>query len=55
MKNLELFETKTLQSLDSEHHLHPFTDSKLLHKVGSRIITRADGVYVWDSDGNLHH
>ena len=52
MKNLELFETKALQSLDSEHHLHPFTDSKLLHKVGSRIITRADGVYVWDSDGN---
>ena len=52
MKNLELFETKALQSLDSEHHLHPFTDSKLLHKVGSRIITRADGIYVWDSDGN---
>ena len=52
MKNLELFETKTLQSLDSEHHLHPFTDSKLLHKVGSRIITHADGIYVWDSDGN---
>ena len=22
MKNLELFETKALQSLDSEHHLH---------------------------------
>jgi putrescine aminotransferase len=31
--------------------LHPFTDFKALGKKGSRVITRAEGVYVWDSDG----
>ena len=46
------FSTEQLQSLDSDHHLHPFTDTKVLNEVGSRIITNAEGVYVWDSDGN---
>ncbi len=40
------------QELDKEHHLHPFTDHKELHKKRSRIITRADGVYIYDVDGN---
>ncbi len=41
-----------LQQLDAEHHLHPFTDHKELHKKKSRIITRAEGVYIYDADGN---
>ena len=41
-----------LQQLDSEHHLHPFTDHKELHRKKSRIITRAEGVYIYDADGN---
>jgi putrescine aminotransferase len=40
------------QELDKDHHLHPFTDHKQLHKKKSRIITRADGVYIYDADGN---
>ena len=44
--------TEELQSLDASHHLHPFTDTKALNARGSRMITRADGVYLWDSDGN---
>ena len=40
------------QELDKEHHLHPFTDHKALHKKRSRIITRAEGVYIYDADGN---
>ncbi|WP_315853622.1 aspartate aminotransferase family protein [Marinobacterium arenosum] len=44
--------TKQLQGLDGEHFLHPFTDFGALRKKGSRIITRADGVYIWDSEGN---
>ena len=44
--------TKELQALDAAHHLHPFTDSKELNAKGARVITRADGVYLWDSDGN---
>ena len=39
------------QDLDRDHHLHPFTDHKDLHKRRSRIITRADGVYIYDADG----
>ena len=44
--------TEQLQAIDKHHHLHPFTDSKVLHEVGSRIITHADGIYIWDNDGN---
>jgi putrescine aminotransferase len=40
------------QDLDSDHYLHPFTDHKDLGKKKSRIITRADGVYIYDADGN---
>jgi len=40
------------QELDKEHHLHPFTDHKALHEKRSRIITRAEGVYIYDADGN---
>ncbi len=44
--------TAEWQELDRRHHLHPFTDYKALAKEGSRIITRAAGVYLWDSEGN---
>jgi putrescine aminotransferase len=40
------------QELDREHHLHPFTDHKDLHSKRSRIITRAEGVYIYDADGS---
>ena len=37
---------------DHRHYMHPFTDHKELgEKGGSRIITRADGVYIYDSEG----
>ena len=40
------------QELDRQHYLHPFTDHKELGDRKSRIITRADGVYIYDADGN---
>jgi putrescine aminotransferase len=45
-------DTARWQTLDSRHHLHPFTDHKALAAIGSRIITKADGCWLWDSDGN---
>ena len=39
------------QALDRQHHLHPFTDHKDLHAKSSRIITRAEGVYIYEADG----
>ena len=43
--------TAEWRAIDTRHHLHPFTDYQLLAQEGSRIITRADGPYVWDSEG----
>jgi len=44
--------TKHWQALDAAHHIHPFSDSAALGREGVRVITRADGVYLWDSEGN---
>ena len=45
-------ETARWRALDAAHYLHPFTDHKSLADRGTRIITRADGVYLYDSEGN---
>ncbi len=44
--------TAELQALDAAHHMHPFTDANALAKKGARIITRAKGVWLNDSEGN---
>jgi putrescine aminotransferase len=44
-------DTALIQSLDSQHFLHPFTDFKDLAARGARVITRGEGIYVWDSEG----
>ena len=44
--------TQDWQAADAAHFLHPFTDFQSLAKKGSRIITRAQGIYLWDSDGH---
>ena len=43
--------TANWQAADAAHFLHPFTDFKALAAQGSRIITRADNIYLWDSEG----
>ena len=45
------------QELDKDHHLHPFTDHKELHKKRSRIITRGEGPTFrrgWQQDTRRH-
>jgi len=44
-------DTKSIQALDSAHFLHPFTDFKDLNGRGARVMTHADDIYVWDSEG----
>ncbi len=44
--------TAAWQAADTRHYLHPFTDFKQLANEGARIIVRADGVYLHDSEGN---
>ena len=45
-------DTQLVQQLDSAHFLHPFTDFKDLATRGSRVIVRADNIYIWDSEGH---
>ncbi len=44
--------TAELQALDAAHHMHPFTAGGALAKKGVRIMTRAKGVWLTDSEGN---
>ena len=44
--------TAEWQAADAAHYLHPFTDFKGLANKGSRVITRAENIYLWDSEGN---
>ncbi|WP_116810053.1 aspartate aminotransferase family protein [Steroidobacter cummioxidans] len=43
--------TREWQALDAAHYIHPFTDHAALSKKGTRVITRAEGVYLYESDG----
>ncbi|MDB2324335.1 aminotransferase [Alphaproteobacteria bacterium] len=43
--------TQGWQRLDSAHHMAPFTDYGEQRVVGARIITHAEGHYIFDSDG----
>jgi putrescine aminotransferase len=44
--------TSDWQRADAAHFLHPFTDFKSLAAKGSRIITRGEGICLWDSEGH---
>ncbi len=43
--------TAELQALDAAHHMHPFTHGAQLAEKGVRVITRARGVTLTDSEG----
>ena len=43
--------TSEWQALDAAHYIHPFTDHAALSKKGTRVITRAEGVYLYESGG----
>ena len=44
--------TRALQDMDGAHHLHPFTVHHDLRTRRPRVIERAKGVYLWDTDGH---
>jgi putrescine---pyruvate transaminase len=51
VRRAEQQDTRAIQAQDSAHFLHPFTDHAGLASRGARVITRADNIYVWDSEG----
>lgn len=44
--------TEELRRVDAAHHMHPFTNNSELEDKGARIITRAEGCWLSDSEGN---
>ena len=50
-RRAEAHDTQAIQALDSAHFIHPFTDHGDLSTRGARVITRAEDIYVWDSEG----
>ncbi|CAH0992329.1 Putrescine--pyruvate aminotransferase [Sinobacterium norvegicum] len=44
--------TAQLQQADRNHHLHPFTDFKQYSATGGRIFSRAEHIYIYDSEDN---
>jgi putrescine aminotransferase len=44
-------DTRQVQALDSAHYIHPFTDTQDLATRGARVITHAQDIYLWDSEG----
>ena len=44
--------SNTWQKMDAAHHLAPFTDYAEIREHGARVITHADGHYIYDSDDN---
>jgi putrescine aminotransferase len=45
-------DTAGLQQLDRAHHLHPFTDLQDYSQQGGRIFSKAEHIYIYDTDGN---
>lgn len=43
-----------LATIDAAHHLHPFSDMGKLNEVGTKIIERAEGVFIYDSNGKRY-
>jgi len=53
MTELRNYNIDEIRRMDAENHLHPFTDyAEMAKEGGARIITRAEGCYLWDADGN---
>ena len=51
-KNLDI---AAIVARDTAHHFHPFTDHKSFHAAGgARIITHADGAWIWDGNGRKY-
>ena len=48
------YDTAELQRLDQKHHIHPFTDHQEMWQKGARIITGAENIYIYDSDGKKY-
>ena len=45
-------DTASLRQMDQSHHLHPFTDFQEYAQNGGRIVSKAEHIYITDSEGH---
>jgi 4-aminobutyrate--pyruvate transaminase len=48
------FPPESVEAKDLKHLLHPTTNLKAHHENGPRVHARAEGVYLWDNQGNQY-
>jgi putrescine aminotransferase len=46
--------TAQYQSLDAAHHIHAFLDQKALNAEGALVISKGQGLNLWDTDGKRY-
>lgn len=47
-------QTQDWQQANTQHHFHPFSDNGAIRAEGARVITRAEGCHLWDSNGKQY-
>ncbi|MBK8457654.1 MAG: aminotransferase class III-fold pyridoxal phosphate-dependent enzyme [Phyllobacteriaceae bacterium] len=45
------YSLEQLQAIDAAHHMHPFSDHKELRAAGTRVVTHAQGPFIYDAAG----
>ncbi len=51
---MRTYHTAQLREIDRKHHFHPFTDHQDMRRKGARIITGAENIYIYDSEGKKY-
>ncbi|HHL20081.1 MAG TPA: aminotransferase class III-fold pyridoxal phosphate-dependent enzyme, partial [Aliiroseovarius sp.] len=44
----------SLEARDIANHLHPYTDALVHQEIGPHVISRGDGIHVFDNDGKRY-
>ncbi|MFQ5783719.1 MAG: aminotransferase [Alphaproteobacteria bacterium] len=51
-RNFAAYDTQDLWRKDRDHYIHPWTDFATFEEKGSDVIAEAEGVYVYNADGD---
>ncbi len=54
MNTLQNLSSQALADMDRAHALHPWTHFESFERDGALVITKGDGCWLWDADGNRY-